>query len=384
MRRRDRSGRLFALACIGACAVMGCLPRGGPPTGRQVIADRTALLAGVAPAASDGVLRLLIMRMHDDGITGDLFVVAVAEGGPAPTETLLAQNLAWGLGCDVVTCLVSDLHGRLFVQHDYDPTTQVASLTRIDPVSGARLELGRSIYPSYLFSASGDRLIAENHPEQSITLYEADDRATVVQDANNGLFIGEDFYYATTAQALMRLAPNGTPALVRERVGTFSTQDTDAGPVLVVFLNTDDPTAGVTSFVDPATGQDLFPPVDPRLQHTVSPDRRWLLALETTSGYTLIDAADASEEVALPFLIANDGRATAEWRPRHSEVWFRYFSTDETTGRTSLYAWTKRPGQPLVEIPSALADLVGEGRFDQSFFTDDGGDHGIVVTQMPS
>src|SRR5205814_1664024 len=93
------------------CPPASRAPASVPPTGGQVIADRTALLAGVAPAASDGVLRLLIMRMHDDGITGDLFVVAVAEGGPAPTETLLAQNLAWGLGCDVVTCLVSDPQG---------------------------------------------------------------------------------------------------------------------------------------------------------------------------------------------------------------------------------------------------------------------------------
>jgi len=345
----------------------GCLPRGEPPAGRQVISDRSTSLAGILPAASDGVVRLLVVRVHDDRVLGDLYVVAVGNDGTPPTETLLAQNLGWGYGCNFGMCFIADPKGRVFVTHDYDPQTQLSSLARIDPITGARLELGMSSYTYFLTSPSGDRLVVPSYPFQSLTLYEADDRATTIADATNPLFLGEDLYYLVKQQ-MMRLAPNGAPVVVRDAVTSFSSQETDAGPVLVLTLGTDDPLVGTYAVMDPVTATDLFPPVDFRQSISVSPDRHWLLAADYTSNearYTFIGDTGATEEIALP---DTGSRGAFEWRPGRAQVWFQAW--DNGTGRPSPTSWTKVPGMPLVEVPISV-QAVSEGMAMPSFFTRD-------------
>ena len=120
-----------------------------------------------------------------------------------------------------------------------------------------------------------------------VTVYESDDRATVVGGAMSSKFVGEDFYYVAADERLMRLPPGGgAPELVRAGVGGLTAQETLAGSVLLLYaVNADLPT-GTVSFLDPVTLQEMFPPVDLNMSFFLSPDRRWLLIADTSTAST--------------------------------------------------------------------------------------------------
>ena len=258
MRLRSWWTGLLALAWTGLPAA-GCLPAGDPPMGRQVIAGRDDLPAGLLPAMPDGIVRLLVLRLDRERLSSDLYLVSVDGAGP-PTESLLAENLGWGTGCQDNRCFPTDRRGRVFVFHDYDPTTSTSKATRIDAVTGDRLELGD--VNDVKFSPSGDRLAALSR--SNVTVYESDDRATVLAGAASASFVGEDLYYLEAESRLMRLTANGAPELVREGVAGFDWQDTLAGPVLLLVDVTiiDDLPTGTVTVVDPVTLQGMFRPVD--------------------------------------------------------------------------------------------------------------------------
>ena len=60
-RRRRHGASTLGLAAL-AVAMAACLPRGAPPGGRQVVADRKATLEAIVPPNGDGVLRILILK----------------------------------------------------------------------------------------------------------------------------------------------------------------------------------------------------------------------------------------------------------------------------------------------------------------------------------
>src|SRR4051794_29783206 len=111
VRSRVWSDGLCALVGLALCAT-ACLPKGDPPSGRQVIADRTTVLAGILPASSDGIVRLLVVRLHPDHVAGDLYAVSVGAAGAPQSERLLLENVTWGYGCNLgFNCFVTDARG---------------------------------------------------------------------------------------------------------------------------------------------------------------------------------------------------------------------------------------------------------------------------------
>ena len=335
--------------------------------GRQVIAGRDDRPAGVIPALPDGMLRLLVMRLHPDRVKGDLYAVSVGDGAAPATERLLVENLTWSCGGYLNVCFITDRRGRLFV-FEYDPITSTSKLTRIDAVTGDRLELGNA--SDVRFSPSRDRLAAFSFP--GVTVYESDDRATVLTGTSSEGFVGEDFYYVTAEQQLMRLPSNGgEPELVRAGVFAVDSRETLAGPVLLLFTLTligDVPTGTVT-VVDPVTLQEMFPPVDINMPVSVSPDRRWLLITDGTGlHYTFVDAMTGGEErFDAP---AGAWGASVQWRPGRAEVWLQFYR--ETLEVPPFDAWIREPGSPPRAVPLSLTMVLEEAAPPPSFFTRDG------------
>ena len=93
MRARQRA---FGLACAAACAA-ACVPRGEPPAGRQLVADRVTVIGGFARPNGDGITRVLLMRRPDASQLQsyfDLYVASVDATGAPPVERLLATNVS--------------------------------------------------------------------------------------------------------------------------------------------------------------------------------------------------------------------------------------------------------------------------------------------------
>ncbi len=365
MRLRGWWNGLLALAWTGVFAT-GCLPDGEPPMGRQVVAGRDDLPAGLLPAMPDGIVRLLVLRLDRERMASDLYLVSVDGAGP-PTERLLQENLGWSNGCFDNGCFTRDRRGRVFVFHDYDPITFRDMVTRIDAVTGDRLELG-AVNDSFRFSASGDRLAVPSSSD--VTVYESDDRATVLTGAMSPEFSGEDLYYAAADERLMRLPPGGgAPELVRAGVSAFKPQETLAGMVLILHALSADHTAGTISFVDPVTLQELFPPVDLNVSFVLSPDGRWLFTAEQVGDphYTLVDAVTGEQErFDGP---AGVGWVTAEWRPGRAELWLAFHDAALVT--TLPEAWIKQPGAPP-RVVSVYLMPIGQYAGGSPFFTPDG------------
>jgi len=366
VKSRAFSKALLALAWTIVSAT-GCLPAGDPPAGRRVIAGRDDLPAGLLPASADGIVRLLVLRLRRERMTSDLYLVSVDGAGP-PTERLLQENLSWGNACAVNRCFTTDRRGRVFLFHDYDPMTSTTKVTRIDPLTGDRLELG-DVGVSFRFSASGDRLAV--FTSAGVTVYESDDRATVLAGVMAAEFGGEDLYYVTADQRLMRLPPGGgAPEFVRAGVSFAHAQETLAGLVLILHAVSADHTTGTVFFLDPVTLQEPFPPVDLSASFVLSPDGRWLFTADQLGDrhYTLVDAMTGEQERFDP--PAGAGWTTAEWRPGRTELWLAF--NDEAFVTTLPDAWIKQPGSPPRVVPIYLHSPTSEQYGGSSFFTSDG------------
>jgi hypothetical protein len=366
---------LGAVACAAVGATTACLPRGDPPAGRQVIADRSAYLTGIVPPTSDGVLRLLVARISADGARNDLYVVSVPDTGP-PSERLLVADLPSGVPCSprasgflAVPCYPTDARGRLYLHTSSDPYQGTQGIARIDPVTGERLDLGDGRY--FVMSRTRDRVLVVR--ESDATLYENDGQATQLAGVYQGYaqFVGEDLFYVVSEQGLMHVPPHGVPELVRAGVTDFYEQKTDTGPLLDIFIT---PGAGAgaatSSILDPVTLQDLFTPIenDPI---SVSPDRRWLLVEHNDRSLTFIDGVTADREDFAPHDVGM--QFTHEWRPGHAEVWF-LASVYDPDSPPSAVTWIKAPGKPAITVPLFAEGLydVTRGRSFQSIFTSDG------------
>jgi hypothetical protein len=344
VRARSGSNGWWALACLAACAT-GCLPVGDPPSGRQVTSRRTDVLVGVVPVTppDDGVLRLLVARPRDDGAGSDLIVVS-DHGGSAPaSETTLLER--WDSTynvCGFRQCRIpSDSRGRLLVNSS-DPVGGTFRYTRVDPVTGERLDLGERRYA--LLSPSGDRLVTlHSDGAEHIELYEIDDRKLTLP-GKYGSFVGEDFVFVDDAERLQRVRPQGAPEVVKEGVESFAIASTSPdSTVLMLFLSGGAPNgASAQSLFDVATSEEHPLPFAPdRHWLSASADGRWAYGQSFGAApFFLFDVANGTEEAfATP-----EYSFEAEWRPGHAEIWF--VSADQQD-----VGWIKRPGQPLVELP---------------------------------
>jgi hypothetical protein len=362
LRRRLPAARV--VACLGAFAA-ACIPRGDPPTGRQVVADRTSTLVGIVRPNGDGVTHVLIMRPGKELFSGDLYVVSVDAAGRPPSERLLAANIQGVGNCQHQPgeCLPSDARGRVFVTTASDPNLRAATFARIDPFTGERLDFDEGAF--YVRSPTGERLlVSTSSPDGQATLYEADDRVLPLGATRFGLFVGEDLYYVTAQQELMRIAPGGAPELLRTGIFSFSPHMTEGNPLLLLSRATDDPFVYSSSIFDTVTLEETPSPVQG--QFSMSPDGRWLLTVDYRTGHvTLVERTTGVEE-SFDLPAFQFGGGNYEWRPGHTEVWFPTSQYPQTT------TLIKKPGAPAVEIPGSAFTYGDESTGQASFFTRDG------------
>jgi hypothetical protein len=303
-------------------------------------------------------------------MTVDLSVIAADAAGGPPSERVLAAGLqpTFSVDCELRTnCFPGDARGRVFLTTGYDMTATgpAAITTRIDPVTGDRLELGAGVV--FILSPSGERLLvltyvtdADARMYENETLYEADDRAVSLGATNYSLFVGEDLYYLTTQQELMRLVPGGVPELLATGIGFFSRLTLEGDVLLELARPSADPTINAYSIFDAVTLEETASPFG-STPFQASANGRWLLAWDGAGTATFIERATGAKDV----FTAPDFVGDYAWRPGHDEVWFLTGQYPQET------TWIKQPGGPTIETPGQLLGYTDDSGWS-SFFTRDG------------
>jgi len=357
-----------------AAAMAACLPRGAPPGGRQVVADRQATLEAIVPPNGDGVLRILILKPGTAAGSQDLYLVSVDAGDGPPSEQLLVPDadpqVDFGCVDMVAPCSLIAPDGTLLVY------TKHGSV-KVDPFTGAQ-----SAAPSFLLlaSASGARSFMANQDGGTLT---EPDGSTVAIDLlpppSGGLgyytnygspyaFFGEDFYYVSSQAVLIRLPPSGAPEQVATGIAGFRGTQTSDGLLLILVRATSDPSVQALSIRDPLTGVETVLPFS-FTDLSISPDGQWLLQVDTSSGsFTFFNSHSDTQQVVevpglAPYLFFQ-----AAWRPGSSQVWFTAGSYATPT------VWVVSPGVSPISVPGVGLVAVGNAGFgwEQNLFTADG------------
>jgi len=353
---------VLAVSCVVACA-----PRGEPPAGRQIVADRSASLVELIPASRGGVLRALFYRRSATAGRDDLWAISVdGDGNPLPETSLFIDVGPSGPPSYLPTAEDSpvypiDARGRIYVGG-----------VRVDPGTGQSVQLGDS--PRAVLSASGQRVLL-HAAGTGFVVYEADDTATVLSDVSSyRQFAGETLFYLTSSGNLMRVVAGGGPERLAAGVNAFSVVPSAQPQLLLSKADVDStqpgldtpssgppPTDGTATLFDGAALQETPLPSGPNYrQAAFSPDGHWVVAPQRSSGassggYALINLQSGTVEALNPAF------SLAYWRPGHDEVWAAIFDQD-ATDVSGWTLWIKRSGQPLVSFPGL--NCVG--------FTDDG------------
>jgi len=305
----------------------------------------------------------------------DLSVITADAAGGAPTERPLATNVIPGPGspdpCPPGTaiCFPSDAQGRVFVTTGYDSAMGIPIVARIDPLTGARLELG--VTPFVLLSPSTKRMVIRANLNQSeATLYEADDSQVPLGLTTTSYFIGEDLYQLTADGALVRIVPGGAPEILATGISYFL-QATASGDLLLALTRpTADPAVTALSYLDTVTLVETPSPFGNLSLHGgltgLSPDGRWFFQLDDAANTaTFIERATGAVDVFAPsdFMIsyANQG-----WRPGHDELWF------EISQYPQAIVAIKTPGGSAVEFQATAWTYSDDRTQTGWFFSRDG------------
>jgi hypothetical protein len=372
-----------ALALL-ALAAAGCLPRGDPPAGRQVLADRTASLVGLFPANGDGKLRALFLRpgKTTNPDLADLHLLTVDPSGGPSSERLLLPDVSsvFELGCSRagVRCRAFDSRGRLYVSNLSESAPVQQNLFRIDPVTGEARDFGPLF--SAIPSESGQRVLVYDG-SGGFVLYEADDSTTVIDGlatdpgqigfTSGPELVGDVVFYPTAEGDLMRIPVGGAA----ERVATGISNFVPRPPLLVLERPSSDPSMPAQFAFDPATLEETPLPAGSDFTvfgSFVSPDGRWLLAGsfyipgEPAPDAVLFDRANGTVEMVDPVF------TRGSWRPGRGELWASSYDPNMDSSLSASSLFIKRPGEPTVVVPGLL--LQGEvGDEDQGGpFTPDG------------
>jgi hypothetical protein len=355
-----------------------CLPRGAPPAGRQVVADRQSKLTGLLPPTGDGVLRMLVTRPGSESGGADLYVVSVDSTGGQPVERLLVSNIdaTSGLECNfgVAPCTSINAGGVWAYRAQGTPVL-------VDVVTGVVQEL--MSYPTQ--SQSGQWYYAPAAQGPPI-LFGPGGRKMAVPDAVTWRFIGDDFYYETPQGDLMDMPVSGTPQKVATGLivcaspspglGTsqclpFWGAVTPDGTVLFLEHKVSDPNHP-WSIRDPLNGAETALPFNGSSVQ-LSPDGRWVLDLEEAA-YGQIAFFDyragATTNVTVPMsfppgLTGSPFTASTDWRPGTSEVWLESYDAAQTI-------WIVDPTKPATSVTGAVLDPEGTPFGQVSYFTPDG------------
>src|SRR5450631_2001370 len=358
-----------------AAAMAACLPRGAPPGGRQVVADRQATLEAIVPPNGDGVLRILILKPGTAAGSQDLYLVSVDAGDGPPSEQLLVPDadpqVDFGCVDMVAPCSLIAPDGTLLVY------TKHGSV-KVDPFTGAQ-----SAAPSFLLlaSASGARSFMANQDGGTLT---EPDGSTVAIDLlpppSGGLgyytnygspyaFFGEDFYYVSSQAALIRIPPSGAPEQIATGIAGFLGTPTPDGLLLILIRATSDPNVQALSIRDPLTGVETVLPFS-SVDFGISPDGQWLLHADISSGsFTFFNSHSDTQQVVEVSGLGPYSFIQPAWRPGSSQVWF-------TAGSyyTTPTVWIVSPGGSPISVPGVSLTSVGNQGFgwQQSIFTADG------------
>ena len=281
--RSCRSGVAALGLGVMALAAAGCLPRGEPPTGQQLLSDPTAALLSLIRGPGDGTKQVLFFRPSQDQNPDlvDLWSISVDANGAPSTERMLMAGISSGLELSYRPSAGSigfpiDARGRVYVFADRGD-----SLFRIDPATGDRQPVGDADFP--LLSPSGRRVLTHGKQGQ-YTLYEADDQALPLE-GYQAQFLDEILLYLSPDCSLMRVVAGGGPEQIIAGVASFFPLSGSMMLVRKTAAGACDPagfagsSAGAQVLLDTATLQETSLPdtlqvTGPR---SISSDGRWLI-----------------------------------------------------------------------------------------------------------
>ncbi|MFL5305252.1 MAG: hypothetical protein ACJ8F1_08565 [Polyangia bacterium] len=330
----DSKSRLLVVV-VAVEATAACLPRGNPPAGRQLIADRAAAMGAIVPPNGDGMLRILFMRPSTQDPTGsDLFVVSLSASGQQSPERLLISNIEADidLGCTwkVAPCSF-DSKGRAFVYRNLtndtsQPGPSAFNPLWVDPVTGDIEDANTATSTS----PSGQRsFVTADFSNTTATLVEAD-----------------GFYFLDSKRDLIDIPPSEVPQQVTTGVAAFFGWPTPDGARLILTRTTADTTVEQLSILDRAAGQETPLPFDGRGTIGVSPDGQWLLYSEFSRPdrrqFTLFDYHTGTTQ-PLDF---GPSYVNAQWRPGHNELWV---GVPDDKDVTPIF-WVVTPGGSTITV----------------------------------
>ena len=357
---------LSAILAVVSLAAAGCLPRGEPPAGRQILRDPTASLLGLMPSGSDGMRQVLFFRpsQRQDPELVDLWALTLdANDQPSP-ERMLFPGIASGLELSYRPAAGStgfpiDARGRIYVVTD-----EGDDLFRVDVATGDRQDLGPDTFPQ--LSPSGQRVVTHGRVS-AFTLFEADDRQLALEGSQPD-FIGETLFFISPDCNLMRVVAGGAPELV---IGGVANYAPARDPLLFVQHTSDAtcdtqiftaPQAGSQALLDTVTLQQTPLPDLQFLPGNMSSDGHWMMAyhfdqMTFQSQLMIVDLTTGSTEALDP------SAGYGQWRPGHDELWL--VATDASKpGLAGASLNIKTPGQPPVTVPGVYPSGFNEdGRY---------------------
>jgi hypothetical protein len=356
----------IAAATLLAAAAAGCLPRGAPPSGQQILHDRSTLLAGLVPPNGDGLLRLLVTRPGSTSARANLSVLSLDADNNLLSEVLLVPDIdpVFTVNCSggLAPCMF-DSQGTILVGSSADKQL------RVNPITG-------DVQPVSPFDPEPPPLGQRGYIYQSMTsgtLYDADGHTTEIQLAPpppNGFGalykqLGDDFYYVDPQHNLIEFPPTDVPQQVAAGVINFKFWDTDDGPVLGLSRTKADGSGTLFSIGDPRSGMETILPFDV-MTAALSPDARWVLDTtnEMAGQFSFFDRSSGtpqSVDIGQPARFA-------DWRPGTSEAWVMGAPPDWHQAGT---VWILRPDAPPISVPDInVAGGTADG--GGSIFTADG------------
>jgi len=369
----------LAVFVAGAAA---CLPMGGPPAGRQVVAGRGAALGAIIPAGDDGLLRVLVLRPGATSDAEDLSVIALdAANDPGPEVPLIAGiDPVYGVGCRTygrAPCSV-DPTGMVQVHGTDGIWKEVNAITgEIQPPQSVPTGPFGS-----LTSTSGGRSF-QAATQTSGTLSDADGHTTPIQlaipsGAPPYQFFGEDFYFLDPQQELIDIPPSDVPRTAATGVVAFNGTETPAGPVLLLTRVTAGPPAVTqTSVLDPTSGMETLLPFNGS-NAELSADGQWVLDNQDQSEgkFIFFDYRSGTQQIVQ---IDGEGGGFPVWRPGTAEVWMTVFGLGDTHA-----VWVLRPDAPPVSVRGAYMLYVNMNNYRNQPFTDDGAYWFFTTTSLDS
>jgi len=357
---------VFVVLLCQSLAAAGCLPRGEPPAGRQILADPTASLLSITPLHADGTRQVLFFRpsQAQDPDSVDLWSLTLAASGEPSTENVLARGIAVGLQLSYRagggSGFPMDAAGRIYL-----PDNDSGHLVRYDPATGEKKDRGTNDSPA--LSPSGRRLLTSDHAG-NYTLYEDDDQATTFQGSHVE-FIGESVFYVSADCQLMRLAEGGGPEVFAPGVQTYQV----AWGSLIALQHTTALSCFTGGGLDGPLSHPVLLDTTTRQETPLPDDLQYDFSNFSSDGRRLTARRYDQDDQAQWFIVdrasgnlesLGTGIGFADWRPGHDELWLGSFddSRPELQG-ASVTIWI--PGQgPHATVPGVyLSGFNSDGRY---------------------